>query len=39
MKPFVAAILLALVSACSNLPPAQDCYPGAAPECRGLHSG
>ena len=39
MKCVIAAALLALVSACTALPPAQDCYPGASPECRGLHRG
>jgi hypothetical protein len=39
MKRLVTAALLALISACGSLPAAQDCYPGASPECRGLHRG
>jgi len=38
MKRIAAAVLLALAAACTAVP-AQDCYPGASPECRGLHRG
>ena len=38
IRAAIVSILLALAGACAAVP-AQECYPGASPECRGLHRG